>query len=198
MLGPRAGALTFAAAVLLLLSGCAPSSSSPPGALATTTGGFVVITAGGTALVDGQDDVPPTLDLRVVVPSGVTAQQVQARLDGSPLDLSGGAQGAVTAKVAPMPLGSAHTLDLAVPDRDPQHISFHVAPPAGAAAAFHADPADGAVLDVAFQFAPRSRSVVEAAVPTGATISWLDGTHLRATWPAAPGGSLQLPAGLAT
>ncbi|HZS13750.1 MAG TPA: glycosyl hydrolase family 18 protein [Candidatus Dormibacteraeota bacterium] len=197
MLGPRAGALTFAAAVLLLLSGCAPSSSSPPGALATTTGGFVVITAGGTALVDGQDDVPPTLDLRVVVPGGVTAQQVVAKLDGADLSLQR-AQDALTATVAPMPLGSAHTLDLAVPDRDPQRIAFHVAPPAGAAAALHTDPAAGTVLDLAFQFAPTDREAVESALPGGATVSWPDATHLRATWPTGPGGTLQLPAGLAT
>jgi spore germination protein YaaH len=195
MLSPRAGALAAAAGVLSLLSACAPTT----GDVAATQGaggGLVIVTTGGAALVDGQDDVPPTLDLRVVTPSGVTAQQVQARLDGSPLPLTS-APGAVTATVKPMPLGSSHTLDLAMPDRDPQHIAFHVAPPAGAAAAFFTGP-HGATLDVAFQFAPSDQAAVASAIPGGARAAWSNPTHLQATWPSAPGGTFGLPAGLAT
>src|SRR5581483_1207434 len=130
MLSPRAGALVAAAGVLFALSACSPA---PPGGVdgsSTQGSGLAVVTAGGTALVDGENDVPPTLDLRVVLPAGTTAEQVSARLDGSPLALQAAA-GAVTAQVPPMPLGSAHALDLALPGRSPQHIGFHVAAPAG-------------------------------------------------------------------
>ncbi len=192
MLSPRAGALVAAAGILLALSACSPAEPSGVDGTSTQGGGLAVVTAGGTALVDGETDVPPTLDLRVVLPAATTAAQVSARLDGSNLALQPAA-GAVTAEVPPMPLGSAHALDLALPGRSPQHIGFHVAAPAGAAAALHADPAGTTVLDVAFQLAPTDRHAVGSALPSGATVAWPDATHLRATWPAAPGGTLSLP-----
>jgi spore germination protein YaaH len=189
----RRPAAWAAAAVLLLLSACAPTTN--PATSSRSAGqGFVVVTAGGTALVDGQGDVPPTLDLRV---SATDAGQVHASLDGAGLPLTA-AGGDLTATVAPMPLGSAHVLVLEVPGRGTQRISFHIAPPAGAMAAAHADSRDGAVLDVTFQFAPRDRAAVEAAVPRGGAPTWSDDTHLRAAWPAAPGGAFELPASLAT
>lgn len=197
MLSPRAGALAAAACVLSVLSACAPPNLNGIVGPSSTPSGLVVVTVGGTALVDGQDDVPPTLDLKVVIPSGVGASQVHAALDGSALALTS-VPGAVTASVSPMPLGSAHSLDLSMPDRDPQHITFHVASPAGAAAAFHDDAGGGTVLDLAFQFAPMARHDVEGALPGGATVAWPDDTHLRATWPSAPGGTLTLPPTLAT
>jgi spore germination protein len=193
MLSPRAGAVAVLAAAVPLLSACSPG---PGGANGVTAGGFVVVTAGGTALVDGQSDVPPTLDLRVVASGALTPQQVGATLDGKPLPLTADGS-AVKAAVAPLPLGSAHTLDLAVPDRPQTRIAFHVAPPAGAAAALHQD-GSATVLDLAFQFAPLDRHAVEQALPPSGNPAWADPTHLRATWPAAPGGTLALPATLAT
>jgi len=183
------------AAIVSLLSACAPT---PSGAVdATSASGLLVVTTGGTALVDGQADVPPTLDLRITGSVRLTPAQVYAVLDGARLPLA--AEGdALTASVAPMQLGSDHALDLTVPNRRPQHFAFHVAQPAGAAAAFHTH-ADAAVLDVAFEFAPVDRHAVEAALPGNpAAITWVDDTHLRATWAGAPGGSFALPATLAT
>jgi len=183
-----------ALSIPLTLSACAPASPSP-GGRASPSGGLVVITAGGSALVDGQADVPPTLDLRVSASESLSPAAVAARLDGAPLGLAQAAGGAVTASVRAMPLGSAHSLDLTVPGRSAERIGFHVVPPAGAMAALHADSRDGAVLDVALQFAPDHRAV-EAALPRGAAVSWPDGSHLRATWRTAPGGSFSLPPGL--
>lgn len=197
MLSPRAGALAAAAGVLSLLSACAPTGTGQVGGTQTGGAGLVIVTAGGTALVDGQEDVPPTLDLKVAIPTSVSASQVQAKLDGASLALTS-APGAVTATVEPMPLGSAHTLDLDVPNRDPQHFAFHVAPPAGVAAAFHVDSGGTATLDVAFQFAPADTAAIQSALPAGAQATWPDPNHLQATWPAAPGGSFTLPTSLGT
>jgi len=180
---------------LLTLCACAPSSPATGGHRPSPSGGLVVVTAGGSALVDGQDDVPPTLDLRVSASQALTPASVSARLDGAALALAQAPGGAVTASVQAMALGSAHRLDLDVPGRDAQAIGFHVAPPAGAMAALHADSRDGAVLDVALQLAP-DHHAVEAALPPGATVSWPDRSHLRATWHTAPGGTFSLPAGL--
>ncbi|HXA28862.1 MAG TPA: glycosyl hydrolase family 18 protein [Candidatus Angelobacter sp.] len=200
MPSPRAGALAASAAILFLLPACAPASSPATGFLGTGSPGqgVLVVTAGGTALVDGQADVPPTLDLRVVGSTTLSPDTVRARLDGGALALAQGGGGAVTASVAPMPLGSAHTLDLSVPDRQAQHFAFHVAPAAGVAAAVHSDSKDGTVLDLAFEFAPTDPKSVEAALPKGAAVTWSDQTHLRAAWPSAPGGSLTLPRDLST
>ena len=177
----------------LLLPGCAPGPAS--GATPGGASGLVVVTAGGTALVDGQADVPPTLDLRVIASHPLTPVAVGADLDGVPLSLVAAASGAVTASTAPMPLGSAHHLDLRVPGRPGQRLGFHVVAPAGAMAALHTDPRDGTVLDLAVRLEP-DHHAVEAALPPGAAVEWVDGRHLRATWRVAPGGALSLPAGL--
>jgi spore germination protein YaaH len=196
MLSPRAGALVVAAAVLALLPACTPGSGGP--ATSGTAAGLVVVTAGGTALVDGQADVPPTFDLRVATSNGVDLSQVHATLDNAALSLTAAGGGALTATTAPMPLGSAHTLLLDVPGRSTQRLAFHVAPPAGAMAGVHTDSADGTVLDLAFQFAPADQRAVNQALPAGATVAWPDTAHLRAAWPTAPGGTLSLPGTLAT
>jgi spore germination protein YaaH len=175
----------------LLLPACAPGQ--PTGAQAGGSG-LVVVTAGGTALVDGEADVPPTLDLRISASHPLTSDAVGADLDGAPLGLAA-AHGAVTASVAPMPLGSAHRLDLRVAGRPEQRLGFHVVGLAGAMAALHTDPRDGAVLDLAVQYAPDHRAV-EAALPAGAALQWVDARHLRATWHVAPGGTLVLPPAL--
>ena len=72
----------------------------------------MVVTAGGTALDDGTDEVPPTLDLGLEG-QGVTPSAVAVTLDGHRLSLSSSTQG-VTASVAPMAYGSRHTLDIDV------------------------------------------------------------------------------------
>ena len=191
---PRRPGWLLSAGVLssLFLFACAPASP------ATTTAGspgLLVVTAGGTALVDGADDVPPTLDLRVSASTALAPASVQVALDGAALGVRAGSGGAVTASVRPMPLASAHQLDLRVPGRPTQHIGFHVVPEAGAMAALHTDSRDGAVLDVALQFAADHHAIA-AGLPAGATTTWLDDRHLRATWPTAPGGAFTLPGGL--
>lgn len=190
---PRRGGWLLAASLLSFLPACTPASQ-PQTPVASGSGGLVIITAGGTALVDGEADVPPTLDMRVSASQPLQPTSVQAKLDGTTLPLhSAGA--AVTANVAPMRLGSSHVLDLEVPGRAAEQLHFSVVPPAGAMAALHSDARDGAVLDVAFQFAP-DHPGVEAALPHGAIATWADDRHLRASWPAAPGGTFTLPAGM--
>lgn len=181
------------AALLLPACAAAPDTGSP--ARATHGDGLVLVTAGGTALVDGQSDVPPTLDLRVSASGALSPGTVAAALDGSALRLRQAQGGAVAASVPPMPLGSRHHLDLTLPGRAPQSLGFHVVTAAGAFAALHTDPHDGAVLDLAVQLAP-NHAAVDRLLPHGAAATWLDARHLRATWHDAPGGTLSLPAGL--
>src|SRR4029077_2497698 len=157
-------------------AGCAPGGSATT-PTASDASGFVVITAGGTALGDGATDVPTTLDLRILAGDGTG---VAARLDGSPLDLQRDGR-ALTASVAPMPLASAHRLDLTIPGRAQPAISFRVVPASAIHAAAHTDLALGTVLDVAFALAP-DHTAVEAALPPGGARSWQDDRHLRALW----------------
>ena len=180
------------AALALLLTGCSPATTAP----SASSPGLVVITAGGTALVDGQSDVPPTLDLRISTSQQLSAGSVHATLDDRPLALTA-AQGGLTATVPAMPLGSAHALSLDVPGRGAQRLQFHVVPPAGAQAAVHSDSRDGTVLDVAFQFAP-DRPAVEAALPSGGAPAWPDDRHLRASWPSTSPSAFALDASLTT
>ena len=129
--------LRGAAAVLvssLLVTAC--SSAGSPAASQR----LVVITAGGEALVDGAADVPPTLELRVLPGTGVSAQ-----LDGRSLAISITGD-AVIAAVSPMPLGSAHRLQ--VDDGSgTRSFAFNVAGPTGAMAAVHSEPGAGMVLE---------------------------------------------------
>jgi len=184
-------AAAWPALLALTVAGCASSGGLDAGASPTagSPGGLVVITAGGTALADGADDVPPTLDLRISADGTVAA-----RLDGATLALR--RQGdALTASVAPLPLASAHRLDVDLAARDRRRISFHVVAPLRVQGALHYEAGAGTVLDLAFDLAP-DHPAVEAAV-SGGSRSWLDDRHLRVAWPVPPGGVLTLPAGIA-
>ena len=180
----RAAALVCA----LLLLGC---GSNTPAATPAPATGAVVVSAGGRALGDGSTMVPPTLDLRISAARPLAGDEGKAMLDGHPLTLRS-SSGALVASVAPMPLGSAHHLDLDVVGRGNHRIGFHVVSVAGAMAALHPDSRDGTVLDLALELAPADRAEVERAVP-GGTRSWVDDQHLRVTWPVPPGGRLHLP-----
>jgi len=174
--------LRGAAAVLvtsLLVTAC--SSGGSPAASQR----LVVITAGGEALVDGAADVPPTLELRVLPGTGVSAQ-----LDGRSLAIAITGD-AMTAAVSPMPLGSAHRL-LIDDGSGTRSFAFHVAGPTGAMAAVHSEVVAGTVLDAVFERAP-DRAAVQAGVPGGTRV-WSDDRHLRVTWPSPPGGELRIPA----
>ena len=172
----------------LLLTGCAAPS------LSHLTPGLLVITAGGTALVDGDDNVPPDLQLHVAASPSVGVGDVRLTLDGHRLSVRPDQDG-VTARSAPLPLGSAHRLHIdAGVTID---VGFRVVSPTAAMAALHRDPEGGAVLDVAFGAAP-ARSDVEASLPPGGHRTWTDATHLRQVWDQAPGGMLQLPSDVAT
>jgi spore germination protein YaaH len=173
-----------------LLAGCSPPGTGPVASSGGVTG-IVVVTAGGTALVDGEDDVPPTLDLGLSG-SGLGGS-ASAMLDGRDLPLSAG--DTLRASVAPMAYGSGHTLLLRIAGRPDQAIAFTVVDRAGVSAAAWAD-AEGPVADVVFERAP-SRAMVESAVP-GSDAKWRDDTHLRVRWPHGAPATLRLPAGIAT
>jgi len=140
--------------------------------------------------------VPPTLDLRIRASRSLSVSEAAVSLDGKALSLQE-AGGALIVSVPAMPLGSTHRLDINLPGRDPQTIAFDVVRPAAVHAALHRDPQAGGVLDLAFALAP-DRAGVERAAPTGGHPQWVDGRHLRLTWPSAPGGSLDLPATIIT
>jgi spore germination protein YaaH len=184
MPGRRAAASLAA----LIAAGC---GSPTPTATPAPATGPVVVSAGGRSLGDGSTMVPPTLDLRVSAARPLGADEGKAMLDDQPLHLRSSA-GALVVSVSPMPLGSAHHLDLDVVGRGNHRIGFHVVSPAGAMVALHADARDGTVLDLALELAPADRAGVERAVP-GGTRTWVDDQHLRVTWPAPPGGRLHVP-----
>ena len=176
--------------LLLTLAGCAaPVAGGSP---ATATRGLVVVTAGGTALDDGTDDVPPTLDLGLDG-SGVTPSVVSATLDGHPLTLTSSSKG-VTASVAPMAYASEHQLVIDVAGRPQEVIGFQVVDETGVSAAAWRGAAGQVVCQVAFERAP-DRAALAAALPQ-AQLHWIDGTHLSLAW-ATPTPSLAIPAGLA-
>ena len=184
MLGRRAAA----SLCVLLLLGC---GSSTPAATPAPATGPVVVSAGGRSLGDGSTSVPPTLDLRVSAARPLGGDEAKAMLDGHPLRIRSSA-GALVGSVSPMPLGSAHHLDLDVVGRGNHRIGFHVVSPSAAMAALHTDPRDGTVLDLALELAPTDRATVERAAP-GGTRTWVDDHHLRITWPSPPGARLHLP-----
>ncbi len=189
--------LGLLAAATVAACDSAPATSGQAGASAGagTATGFIVVTTGGIALVDAATDVPPTLDLRIRAGRALTADETSASLDGRRLGLTP-AEGALVASVVPMPLSSTHRLDLTLPGRDPQSISFHVVDPSAAHAALHGD-GTAAVLDVAFALPP-DHAPVEAGLPLGGALQWSDQAHLRVSWRAAPGGVLDLPASIPT
>jgi spore germination protein YaaH len=177
--------------LLVVLAGCA----APPGDGTfprTPPTGLVVVTAGGSALEDGADDVPPTLDLGLEG-TGVNPSVVSAILDGQRLTLTRTNQGA-TASVAPMAYGSQHLLDIDVSGRPAQVISFRVVERTGVSAAAWLNAAGQVVCVVVFELAP-DQAALAAALP-GDRLTWTDATHLYLAWDTPPP-SLTLPAGLA-
>lgn len=188
--------LAAVAAVVLGAIGLGACGTGPSPPVAADLGA-VVVTAGGEALVDGATDVPPTLDLRITAARRLRGDEVAVRLDGRPLPVHSSADGGLVARVDPLPLGSAHRLELSVAGRAARSMGVQIVPPAAALAALHRDAGSGAtVLDLAFALAPHPRAV-EAAIPGGER-SWIDARHLRVVWPTAPGGDLRLPASLPT
>ncbi len=178
-------------AVALLVSGCSFSGLSSP-----TNYGYLVITAGGVGLRTGSSDVPANLDLRLHA-TGATlkASDVTATLDGGGLSLA--SQGVdLVATVKPLPLATSHRLAVAVAGLATQHITFTVIPPTAAMVAAHIDPANGLVVDAVFADAP-DHPATAAALP-GATLNWIDGTHLRITWKGRAPPSIALPASIPT
>ncbi len=178
-------------AVALLVSGCSFSGfSSPPNY------GYVVITAGGVGLRTGSSNVPPNLDLRLhSTRAALKASDVTATLDRSDLTLA--AQGEdLVATVTRLPLSSSHRLAVAVAGLATQYITFTVIPPTAAMLAAHIDPAGGLVVDAVFADAP-DHPAMAAALP-GATLTWIDGTHVRVTWNGRAPASIALPASLPT
>ena len=176
--------------LVLTLAGCAApasggSTASPP------PRGLVVVTAGGTALDDGAEDVPPTLDLGLEG-SGVSPSVVSASLDGHPLTLTRSNQG-VTATVTPMAYDSEHRLVIDVAGREAEGINFQVVDRTGVSAATWLNSAGQVVCDVVFERAP-DQAALAAAIPQ-AQLTWTDATHLTLGWPTPPP-ALTIPAGL--
>jgi spore germination protein YaaH len=183
---PRAACLGL---LLATLTGCAAPFGGGP---TPTPPGLVVVTAGGTALEDGTDDVPPTLELGLEG-SGVNPSDASATLDGRRLTLRSSPQG-VSASVAPMAYGSQHSLDIDVAGSPAQVIAFQVVERTGVSAAAWLNPAGRIVCDVAFELAP-DQAAVAAALP-GAHLTWTDPTEMALAW-ATPPSSITIPAGLA-
>ena len=188
----RPAVVLLAATTLALAAGCSPGADPLGNSPAS---GLVVITAGGLALTDGGDEVPPTLDLRLSSGAPLLPSSAAARLDDTTLDLVAAGSGALTATTPALALCSTHRLEVTL-GGERRSIRFRVACPAGVAAAFHLDVRAGAVLDVAFASAP-DQAAVARAVPGGAA-AWRDAQHLRVTWPSPPGGRFHLPASLPT
>jgi spore germination protein len=177
--------------LLLTLAGCASPFAGGPSA-SPSPRGLVVVTAGGTALDDGTDDVPPTLELGLEG-SGVTSSVVSATLDGRRLTLTSSPKG-VTATVAPMAYDSQHRLVIDVGGRPQEVIGFQVVDRTGVSAAAWLGAAGQVVCQVVFERAP-DRAAIASALPQ-AQLHWVDGTHLSLAWATRPP-SLAIPAGLA-
>jgi spore germination protein YaaH len=178
--------------VALLVTSCAIpliGNSSP-------NYGFITITDAGTTLVGGSSDVPPTLNLRLHAAAPFRVEDVTALLDSHALTMlpSGGD---LTASTAPMPLGSAHHLEIRISGRaEGISIDFNVISPTRAMLAGHLDPAEGLIVDGVFDDPPDHAGV--AHLWTGAQLTWGDANHVRAKWPAGPPAAVQLPATLST
>jgi len=162
-------------AVALLVSGCSFSGfGSPPNY------GYVVITAGGVGLRSGSADVPPNLDLRLhATGAPLKASDVTVTLDGRGLGLASQGQDLLATVRPLLPLSSSHRMSVAVSGLATQNITFTVIPATAAMLAAHIDPASGLVVDAVFDDAPDQGAV--AAALTGATVTWIDGTHARVT-----------------
>jgi len=171
-----------------LLAACA---ASPPPTASVAPNGVVIVTAEGSQLFDGDDQVPPTLDLEVQG-QGITPAVVDASLDGRRLSLTS-ASGGVTAQVPPLVYGSAHTLVVEVLGQPTQRIGFQVVGRTQVSAAAWLSPSSQLVCQVVFEYAP-NQAAVAAALP-GAALSWTDTTHLALSW-GSPPAALTIPAGL--
>src|SRR5205807_526584 len=178
-------------AAALLVSACGlPFTSSAPAY------GFITVTSGGTSLVPGSSDVPPTLDLRLHAAVAFRPEDVTATVDNRSLALApSGAD--LVGSVSPMPLASAHHLNVTIAGRaEGISIDFDVIAPTAAMLAAHIDPTDGLIVDGTFADAP-SQQRVASALP-GATRSWTDPTHVRATWRGTPPPAVDLSPSLPT
>ena len=178
-------------AAALLVSACGlPFTSSAPAY------GFINVTSGGTSLVPGSSDVPPTLDLRLHAAVAFRPEDVTATVDNRSLALApSGAD--LVGSVSPMPLASAHHLNVTIAGRaEGISIDFDVIAPTAAMLAAHIDPTDGLIVDGTFADAP-SQQRVASALP-GATLSWTDPTHVRATWHGTPPPAVDLSPSLPT
>jgi len=182
-------AVCVAVAALVCACDVGPFSSPP-------AYGFIVVTTGSAVLRGGSDDVPPSLDMRIHAQVAFRSGDVSAKLDGKPLSLQAQNGDQLVSLGTPLPLASAHHLDVAVAGRDDLVFDFNVVPPTAAMLAAHHDPSAGVVVDAVFAVAP-SRSAVTAAAP-GASVSWSDATHARISWTGATPSALYLPAGIPT
>ncbi|MFN2569178.1 MAG: glycosyl hydrolase family 18 protein, partial [Candidatus Dormibacteria bacterium] len=146
------------------------------------------------ALVDGADDVTPTLDLGITGPGRPSLDDASIRLDGTELPLTRSGSG-IAARVSPMPLSSAHRLDILIPGRTPQRVDFHVVRPTAVMAAVHRV-MGGPAVDIVFE-RPPDRGSVERAL-AGARVSWHDEQRLSAGWAGRPPGAIDLPGSITT
>lgn len=174
--GRLAGSLLAA----ITASSCALGGSPPSG--------LVVVTSSGSALTDGADDVAPTLDLRVT-----GAPDAALRLDGAALPAMPSGSDLV-ASVRPLPLGSAHHLEISAPGRPTQGLGFRIIGPTGVVAAVH-QAGGRPVADLVFEHQPDRRAVAQAVAP--AAVEWSDDTHLRLSWTAVPPAPVSLSPGIA-
>ncbi len=184
-------AVSLAAALLVCACSLGPFGSDSP------TYGIVVVTAGNTLLRGGADDVPPNLNLRLHAQVAFQASDVTAKLDKSPLPLRVEGSDLVASVARPLPLGSAHHLDIAISRRaDDLIFDFSVIPPTAAmlAARIAADGAE--VVDGVFANAPDQKAVA-AALP-GATLHWGDPDHVEISWTGARPAAIDLPATIPT
>jgi spore germination protein len=183
-------AASLAAAFLVCACSVGPFASAP-------TYGIIVVTAAGSVLRGGSDDVPPTLDLRLHAQTAFQLSHVSARLDGASLALRAAGGDVLATAARPLPLGSAHHLDIAVTGRA-EHLDFDfsIIPPTAAMLAAHRDGSGPTVVDAVFADAP-NQGAVAAALP-GAGLTWTDPDHLRIAWSGAPPPAVDLPASIPT
>jgi len=182
--------LACVAAALLVTACGLPFTSSAPAY------GFITVTAGGSTLLPGSSDVPPTLDLRLHAAVAFHLEDVTATVDNRAMTLTL-AGGDIVGSVPTMPLASAHHLNVTIAGRA-QGISldFNVIAPTAAMLAAHIDTNDAIVVDGTFADAPVQQRVA-SALP-GAMLSWSDPTHVRITWHGRPPSAIDLAPSLPT
>ena len=180
-----------AIAASFVVSACGlPFVDSPP------QYGFISVSAGGQTLTPGNAQVPPTLDLRLHAETAFRQQDVTGQIDKTSLSFTA-AGSDVIASTSSLPLGSKHHLDISIAGRAQGiNIDFSIIPPTSVMFAAHLDPSAGVVVDGVFDDAPAQPQV--AAALRGASLTWRDPTHVRATWPGGAPAAVDLPAGVAT